>query len=239
MDVIEYFESKGVKIDAWQHPASTKRNPIVYGTIGGWSVTAPCRDAEQAKREAQSKLEGNGAWAAWSTHASLPPDPNDADRTAHIARAKELLALLEEAKLATSLSAFDDMPWEEDETAEELKFDQVLAHEAQTAGEADEAKDEHMMHLRRLDQRNAYIAKWPNYCRQCDGAGSHTFYESVPYGSTNVSMPVHEYCEGCTASQAEGPQKCARCGALALKEDGSGPCSECGWNYDSALPERW
>ena len=43
-------------------------------------------------------------------------------------------------------------------------------------------------------------------CNKCDGSGWITYYDSVPYGSTNVSMPTVEMCD-CLESN-----ECPKCG---------------------------
>lgn len=81
---------------------------------------------------------------------------------------------------------------------------------------------------------DAWIAEWPNYCRECNGAGEHHWIENgAPHGAGFWSMPMSEFCENCV-----GVGKCSHCGAPDMidTETGDGPCSACGWNYDDECP---
>lgn len=74
-------------------------------------------------------------------------------------------------------------------------------------------------------QRAAWAARWPSYCRECDGWGGHRY-------AVNLDEPPSvEPCEGCA-----GRGRCGRCWALGLTEDGAGPCAACGWDYSDGLP---
>ena len=62
----------------------------------------------------------------------------------------------------------------------------------------------------------------------------HTEENQSPFGSgLNWPMDGAEPCE-CVE---EGI--CPRCGKHSLNEDGEGPCTRCGWNYDDMLPPSW
>lgn len=74
-------------------------------------------------------------------------------------------------------------------------------------------------------QRAAWLAKWPNYCRKCEGDGGFctpsNYYEPGDYAP----------CE-CTEMGI-----CPRCGQPDLDaESCDGPCANCGWNYNDSLP---
>jgi hypothetical protein len=127
----------------------------------------------------------------------------------------------------------DDLPKGDDEDA---RFDQVLAYEVATAGELAELEADQALAVKVSKRAREWAQKWPNHCPSCEGRGWHKYSQSVPYGMGSASFDVIDPCEHCTASQEKGPQKCARCGALALDDDGAGPCKECGWNYDDCVP---
>ena len=86
-----------------------------------------------------------------------------------------------------------------------------------------------LQRIQEWDQKiRDWEAKWPNYCRKCNGAG-HSFYPAT-WEAPEESDP----CD-CTYDGI-----CARCGYKGLKEDtGDGPCTLCGWNYDDARPNPW
>ena len=77
-----------------------------------------------------------------------------------------------------------------------------------------------------------YLTKWPKSCIHCNGWGANSWQENQsPLGSGEVWLEtLSEPCDHCTA---EG--KCARCGESGLNPEGEGPCSHCGWNYDTGL----
>jgi len=77
-------------------------------------------------------------------------------------------------------------------------------------------------------------AKWPNYCRKCEGAGDFCYsFDPSPSGVA-LSPGWLEDCEPCPNCTEKGI--CARCGANGLNPDtGEGPCQVCGWNYDDML----
>ena len=70
----------------------------------------------------------------------------------------------------------------------------------------------------------AWRATWPNACARCHGHGGT--YDPGNYWNP----PEFDPC-GALADTA-----CHRCGAAGLTEDGEGPCSACGWNYDDGEP---
>jgi hypothetical protein len=69
-----------------------------------------------------------------------------------------------------------------------------------------------------------WLERWPKFCGDCNGAGA--FHD---WGD-RYTPPSDEPCE-CTMAG-----RCARCGAQGLTEDGDGPCTACGWNYDDSVP---
>lgn len=78
----------------------------------------------------------------------------------------------------------------------------------------------------------AYVAKYPNYCKTCGGFGVHCWEERHDAGYPGE--PMSEPCDACT-----GQGICARCGEKGLDEDGNGPCTHCGWNYDDDGYPGW
>lgn len=85
--------------------------------------------------------------------------------------------------------------------------------------------------LKRL--HDEYVAKYPNYCHGCGGAGVLTWQENqAPLGSGQVWLEtLSEPCDKCLLSG-----KCPRCGGEYTDEDCLKPCSICGWNFDSQCP---
>lgn len=87
---------------------------------------------------------------------------------------------------------------------------------------------------RMRDLRNEFEKKFPNFCRACEATGWEISTDSVPYGSTNVSMNSSDLCESCI-----GHGKCPRCGQdetlfaeeKELTDDFRFVCASCG--YDS------
>lgn len=74
-------------------------------------------------------------------------------------------------------------------------------------------------------------ARWPDYCRKCYGTGIVTFWHT-PGDPCHGQEQLTEPCAECTEKGL-----CARCkGPLTDPEDGDGPCTACGWNYDDMLP---
>lgn len=79
--------------------------------------------------------------------------------------------------------------------------------------------------------RREWVSKWPKYCRTCGGNGLIHDPGYFDYRAGVGLPPSYEPCE-CTESC-----RCARCGEIALKDEtAEGPCTNCGWNYDDALP---
>lgn len=82
----------------------------------------------------------------------------------------------------------------------------------------------------------AWDEQYPYACTSCHGWGVYAYSDSVPYGSSNVSMPGEEPCPGCLEQG-----KCPRCGEeiLITEEqletffDERQTCSECGWDWGS------
>lgn len=74
--------------------------------------------------------------------------------------------------------------------------------------------------------------KWPNHCKACGGWGQSSVY----WDNHGVPGSGEPCCDTCEA--IEDYTICHRCGEHGLSEDGEGPCSKCGWNYDDGLPEE-
>jgi len=72
--------------------------------------------------------------------------------------------------------------------------------------------------------------KWPDHCKSCNGWGGSVFYEN--HGLPGVGEAMFDEC-----GAIEDLTICHRCGKHGLNEDGEGPCSECGWNYDDGKPQ--
>ena len=91
----------------------------------------------------------------------------------------------------------------------------------------------------------AYTAKWPHYCRTCNGAGGHWYeYDPSPAGVSLAPGTMTDY-DPCPDCIEHG--KCPRCANEVWTEedwDDGGPvtCPECGWKEDEpeiyAAPER-
>jgi hypothetical protein len=74
--------------------------------------------------------------------------------------------------------------------------------------------------------------KWPHHCEACGGWGqSATYYDN--HGVPGPGEPCSDPCEA-----IDDLRICHRCSAPGLSEDGEGPCSECGWNFDDGVPEE-
>lgn len=73
---------------------------------------------------------------------------------------------------------------------------------------------------------SAWRAKWPKYCPSCGGWGGRS------YPSSAYDPGGYDVCE------AHGKiEICHRCGEHGLDENGTGPCANCGWNYDDGKPQ--
>lgn len=78
----------------------------------------------------------------------------------------------------------------------------------------------------------AWVDRWPDACDNCGGHGAFHFH------GDRYTPPYSDPCDTCTDKGL-----CARCGKPGLTSEergdsstGDGPCKECGWNYDDALP---
>jgi hypothetical protein len=67
-------------------------------------------------------------------------------------------------------------------------------------------------------------AKWPNHCKKCHGWGGKM------WPATRHEPEDFDFCG------AHLPDICHRCLHSGLTEDGEGPCSNCGWNFDDGEP---
>lgn len=83
-------------------------------------------------------------------------------------------------------------------------------------------------------EAHAYDLAWPGSCPRCGGGGE--FVELDPDAGY-----MGEPCPDCTEQG-----RCARCGEPGLTSEdrgdpttGDGPCSACGWNYDSCRPYQF
>lgn len=75
--------------------------------------------------------------------------------------------------------------------------------------------------------RRAWHVAWPDACGYCCGRGGTYHHGSF------FEPPSFDPCPGCTEDG-----NCARCGGLLTNPDeGEGPCTVCGWNYDDSAPE--
>lgn len=75
-----------------------------------------------------------------------------------------------------------------------------------------------------------YARLWPHHCKACGGWGGSSFQESHGFkggGSETIFDPCGSL----------GDNQCHRCLAEGLSEDGDGPCTACGWNYDDGMLE--
>jgi hypothetical protein len=72
-----------------------------------------------------------------------------------------------------------------------------------------------------IKQYKRDIEKWPNACKLCCGTGYMEVFDSVPYGSTSVSMSSDEVCE------CLGGDKCPRCNTELEWQDEEEEISVC------------
>lgn len=86
-----------------------------------------------------------------------------------------------------------------------------------------------MAQLNIQQERDVWMAAWPNYCRTCEGWGGHQFRES--HGSPYGSELLFDVC----ACVEIG--KCPRCGGASLTEFGDDTvCSLCLWSFHEGMP---
>lgn len=80
----------------------------------------------------------------------------------------------------------------------------------------------------RLDRRarDAWVRDWPDYCDSCNGWGG-----SASWGDY-WTPPDFDPCDA-----TPDLETCHRCGGRGLDDDGAGPCSICGWDYDDGIAE--
>jgi hypothetical protein len=90
--------------------------------------------------------------------------------------------------------------------------------------------------------RAEWAKLWPNHCKTCEGAGGASVRgDSVPYGSTYVSLPDEfEPCPDCAEKGL-----CSRCGQPGLTSEergdrstGDPPCGFCGWDGKDMMPSE-
>jgi len=89
---------------------------------------------------------------------------------------------------------------------------------------------ERLTELRRI--RIEFEMEFPNFCRACGATGWQTCRDSVPYGSTNVTMESSELCEHCI-----GLNCCPRCEQLGTYDETSNIFT-CKCGYDSNDPTK-
>ena len=72
----------------------------------------------------------------------------------------------------------------------------------------------HQVEMKRV--HDEWVAKWPNYCRKCGGAGEFIYQENqAPFGSGCVWLEtLSEPCEECL-----GNGHCPRCGKDIPEEE--------------------
>lgn len=76
-----------------------------------------------------------------------------------------------------------------------------------------------------------FTRRWPAFCRKCGGWGGSSYQESHGFKGGG-SETIFDLC-----GAIEDVRVCHRCGCLGLNEEGEGPCSACGWNFDDGLQE--
>lgn len=90
--------------------------------------------------------------------------------------------------------------------------------------------------------QEAWAAQWPNHCKTCKGVGGWVdTFDPSPAGVPLGAGVMHD-CDPCPDCVERGI--CPRCGQPGLTDEergddstGEGPCKQCGWNHDDALPE--
>lgn len=71
----------------------------------------------------------------------------------------------------------------------------------------------------RWKERAAWEARWPNYCRSCEGWGE------VVYVGSQYEPPESDPCPRCSEQG-----HCPRCGGATLNDDNEyAHCGACGW----------
>lgn len=100
-----------------------------------------------------------------------------------------------------------------------------MSHAQQTPQDYEESFNEYCAQVKQA--QDEYVARWPQHCRKCHGWGAFSWYEN--HGVPGPGEQLSEPCDGCTASEEHGPQRCPRCYTRTLAEDGSGNCAACGW----------
>ena len=91
--------------------------------------------------------------------------------------------------------------------------------------------EEEKAYARYKEESAAWKKKWPHHCSSCVGWGYFNVRNVVPYGMGTATETLGEMCDAIDINI------CHRCGMDGLNEDGEGPCSHCGWNYDDGVPE--
>ena len=84
--------------------------------------------------------------------------------------------------------------------------------------------------------RQEYAAKWPGYCKKCEGCGAFsTQYDPSPAGVSlgPGSMMDCDPCPECAEKEL-----CPRCGGPMPYDDDQPdkPCASCGWNGYEETP---
>lgn len=92
-------------------------------------------------------------------------------------------------------------------------------------------------------KHDAYVEKWPHYCRECGATGVQVGIDYVPYGATSVSMETTDLCSCVDAGL------CPRCKQPAWDWEQEDPtdspleCPRCHWREDepahAAPPEHY
>jgi len=72
--------------------------------------------------------------------------------------------------------------------------------------------------------------RWPKHCAACGGWGGTSYQESHGFRGGG-SETIFEPC-----GAIDNLHTCHRCGHPGLTEDGEGPCTACGWDYDDGVP---
>jgi len=85
--------------------------------------------------------------------------------------------------------------------------------------------------------REIWEARWPNYCRTCEGAGAS--FESYDPSPAGVSLSPGTMTDVSICPDCAEKGICSRCGKQAWdpeKDDCSPPCPHCGWDGKDCLP---